>query len=128
MHDLEAAERGLLEALRSGDPAAVAEFLRDDFLITTAGWLPEPVGKRAWLDAARERMTLERFDLRLLASRKYGDVGVVLAESTQDGTHDGSAFSMTFRYTDVWVRGDAGWRLATRHASAAPPREQEEAR
>jgi len=122
VHDLEAAERGLLEALRSGDLAAIAEFLRDDFLITTAGWLPEPAGKRAWLDALQGRMTLERFDLSLLATRLYGDVGVVLAESTQDGTHDGSAFSMTFRYTDVWVRGDSGWRLAARHASAAPAR------
>lgn len=122
MDDLEAAERGLLEALRSGDPAAIAEFLREDFLITTAGWLPEPAGKRAWLDALHGRMTVERFDLRLLATRMYGDVGVVLAESTQDGTHDGTAYSMTFRYTDVWVRGDTGWRLSTRHASAAPPR------
>jgi ketosteroid isomerase-like protein len=120
--DLEAAERGLLDALRSGELAAAAELLRDDFLITTAGWLPEPVGKRAWLDAAHERMTLERFDLRLVATRMYGDVGVVLAESTQEGTHDGTAYSMTFRYTDVWVRDDTGWRLAARHASAAPPR------
>ena len=62
-------------------------------------------------------MTLERFDLRLIATRRYGDVGVVLAESSQKGTHDGAPFSMTFRYTDVWVLQSAGWRLATRHAS-----------
>ena len=117
MNDLEAVERGLLDALRRGDPVATAALLRDDFLITTAGWLPEPVGKDRWLEAASGRMTLDRFDLKLIATRRYGDVAVVLAESAQQGTHDGVPYSMVFRYTDVWVHEDAGWRLATRHAS-----------
>jgi ketosteroid isomerase-like protein len=118
--DLELVERELLDALRLGDLAASADLLRDDFLITTAGWLPEPVGKEAWLQALAGRMTLERFDFRLIATRRYGDVAVVLAESSQEGTHDGAQYSMTFRYTDVWVLESAGWRLATRHASGMP--------
>jgi ketosteroid isomerase-like protein len=115
--ELEAVERELLCALQRGDASASANLLRDDFLITTAGWLPEPVGKRAWLEGLGGRMTLDEFDLRLIATRKYGDVAVVLAESRQKGTHDGAPFAMTFRYTDVWVLRGAGWRLATRHAS-----------
>jgi ketosteroid isomerase-like protein len=118
--DLEAAERGLLEALQRGDESAIAGFLRDDFLITTAGRLSQPVGKKAWLEALAGRMSLERFDLRVLATQRYGEVGVVLAASAQEGTHDGTPYSMTFRYTDVWVRQDARWRLATRHASTVP--------
>jgi ketosteroid isomerase-like protein len=65
-------------------------------------------------------MTLTSFDLRLLATRQFGDTAVVLAESAQEGTHDGAPFSLTFRYTDVWVRGDAGWGLAIRHAWIVP--------
>lgn len=118
--DLELVERELLTALQRGDVAASADLLRDDFVITTAGWLPEPVGKEAWLQALAGRMTLERFDFRLIATRRYGDVGVVLAESFQEGTHGGAPYSMTFRYTDVWVLESAGWRLATRHASGIP--------
>jgi ketosteroid isomerase-like protein len=114
---LELAERRLLEALQRGDLAGVGALLRDDFLITTAGWLAEPVGKHEWLGALSERMTVERFDLRLLATRSYDDVSVVLAESNQEGSHDGKPYSMTFRYTDVWVEDGDGWRLATRHAS-----------
>jgi hypothetical protein len=45
MDVLEVAECALLEALQRGDMSATADLLRDDFLITTAGWLPEPVGK-----------------------------------------------------------------------------------
>jgi len=117
MDDLELVERGLLEALQGGDLAAASDFLCDDFLITTAGWLAEPAGKQEWLEALAGRMTLKRFDLRLLATRDYGDVTVVLVESNQEGSHDDKPYSMTFRYTDVWVRGGERWRLATRHAS-----------
>lgn len=120
MDELEAVELGLLLALQRGDVSASADLLRDEFLITTAGWLREPVGKRAWLEALTSRMTLDRFDLRLIATQRYGNVAVVLAKSSQEGTHDGAPYSMTFRYTDVWVLEDMTWRLATRHASGVP--------
>ena len=47
MDDLELVERGLLEALQRGDLAAASDFLRDDFLITTAGWLAGPRENRS---------------------------------------------------------------------------------
>jgi ketosteroid isomerase-like protein len=118
--DLEAAERALLDALQRGDVSGGADLLREDFVITTAGWLPEPVGKAAWLEGLSVHMTLERYDLRVITTRRYGDVGVVLAESRQEGTHDGAPYSMSFRYTDVWVLEGGGWRLAIRHASSTP--------
>jgi ketosteroid isomerase-like protein len=59
----------------------------------------------------------ERALLDALTTRRHGDVGFVLAETWQ-GTHDGPPYSMSFRYTDVWVLESAEWRLAIRHASA----------
>lgn len=120
MDQLERAERELLDALSRGDLRDTAALLHDEFLITTAGWIAEPVGKQAWLDSLAERMTLDSFDLRLLATQQFGDVAVVLAESAQEGTHAGERFALTFRYTDVWVTRDSGWALATRHASIVP--------
>jgi len=122
MDEPEQAERELLDALRRGDLRDAAALLHEEFLITTAGWIAEPVGKQAWLDSLEERMILESFDLRVLATQQFGDVAVVLAESAQEGTHDGERFALTFRYTDVWVRADARWALATRHASIVPRR------
>ena len=117
MDGLEESERELLSALSRSDINAAAALLRDDFLMTTAGWIAEPVGKNAWLDSLTEQITLDSFDLRLLATQQFGDVAIALVESMQEGTHNGEPFSLTFRYTDVWVRGDSGWALATRHAS-----------
>ena len=120
MDELELAESRLLSALQHADLAAAAELLRDDFLITTAGWIPEPVDKSTWLAGLSGRMTLDSFSLRLLAARRFGDTAVALVESQQSGTHDGAPFSMAFRYTDTWVLEDDMWRLAVRHASVAP--------
>jgi ketosteroid isomerase-like protein len=120
MDELQRAEERLLRALQGADFGAVAALLRDDFLITTAGWIPEPVDKATWLNGLSGRMTLDRFTIRLIASRRFGDTAVALVESDQSGTHDDSAFSMTFRYTDTWVLEGGTWQLAVRHASAAP--------
>jgi ketosteroid isomerase-like protein len=118
--ELELAESRLLTALQRADLAGVAELLRDDFLITTAGWMPEPIDKSTWLAGLFERMTLDSFTLRLIATRRFDATAVALVESDQSGTHDGRPFSMSFRYTDIWVLEGPAWRLAIRHASAAP--------
>ena len=117
MHELELAERELLDALRRGDLDAAGALLHEDFLITTAGWIAEPATKQSWLDSLADSMTLDSFDFRLLATQRFGDVVIALAESAQTGTHNKTPFSLIFRYTDVWIAGDSGWTLATRHAS-----------
>ena len=120
MDELEHAESRLLSALQRADLTEVAGLLRDDFLMTTAGWIPEPVDKSTWLAGISDRMSLDSFALRLVAARRFGDAAVALVESQQSGTHDGAPFSMTFRYTDTWVlEDDDVWRLAIRHASVA---------
>ncbi|HEX4746776.1 MAG TPA: nuclear transport factor 2 family protein [Gaiellaceae bacterium] len=120
MDELERVERELLDALRRGELDAAGALLHEDFLITTAGWIAEPVAKQVWLESHEDQMTLDSFDLRVVATRRFGDVAIVLAESAQTGTHRGAPFSLTFRYTDVWVDGPSGWALATRHASIVP--------
>ena len=90
MDELEQAETRLLAALRRGDLAGAAELLRDDFLITTAGWLSEPVDKSTWLAELSQSMTLASFALRLVASRRFGDTAVALVESEQSGIHAGT--------------------------------------
>jgi ketosteroid isomerase-like protein len=112
------AETRLLELLRSGDVSGAASMLSDDFMITTAGWIFEPVDKVTWLSQLSEHR-LEEFTIALLSVRRYGDVAVVLATTDQRGSRNDETWDMTFRYTDVWRETRSGWLLTTRHASGA---------
>lgn len=112
-------------AVRDRDWSAARALMRDDFLITTAGWIDAPIGPDAWLESLAGRYALETFDYDEIVVRDFGEVAVVLSRSTQTGTmtDTGTAWSETFRYTDVWVRDDSGdWRIATRHAGIRPQR------
>lgn len=60
--------------MRRGDLDDAAAILYDEFLITTTGCIAEPVGNQAWLGSLAGRMTLDSFDLRLLATQHFGDV------------------------------------------------------
>jgi ketosteroid isomerase-like protein len=115
------AEHALLQALQRQDLDTLTALLTDDFLITTAGWIAEPADKSIWLAGLAEHQ-LDEFKLRLLAVRRYGNVGVVLAESAQKGSRSGEQWEHTFRYTDVWLNRNARWLLAVRHASAVRPK------
>jgi ketosteroid isomerase-like protein len=114
------AEHALLQALQRQDLDTLTASLTDDFVITTAGWIAEPADKPTWLAGLAEHQ-LDEFELRLLAVRRYDNVSVVLAESAQKGSRSGERWEHTFRYTDVWLRGNTGWLLAVRHASIVRP-------
>ena len=110
-------------ALRDRDWPAARAFMRDDFLITTAGWIDTPIGADAWLESLAGRYALESFDYDQVIVRDFGDVALVFSRSQQQGTmaDTGASWAESFRYTDAWVRdADDGWRIATRHAGIRP--------
>jgi ketosteroid isomerase-like protein len=112
-------ENAWWRALRDRDWVGARSFMRDDFSITTAGWIDAPLGADAWLESLAGRYQLDFFDYDEITVRTYGDVAVVQSRSHQRGTlaDTGEGWSGTFRYTDVWVRdGDRRWQIAVRHA------------
>jgi ketosteroid isomerase-like protein len=106
-------------ALRDRNWPAARRFMREDFSITTAGWVDAPLGADAWLESLAGSFRLDHFDYDDLTVRRYGDVAVVQSRSHQRGIliDSDEPWSGTFRYTDVWVRDRAaGWQIAVRHA------------
>ena len=106
-------------ALRDRDWELARSYMRDDFSITTAGWIDAPLGADAWLESVAGRYQLDEFDYDDVVVRRYGDVAVLQSRSHQSGTLNdtGEPWSGTFRYTDVWVFDAArGWQIAVRHA------------
>ncbi len=114
-----ALENAWWRALRDRDWSDARAFMRDDFLITTAGWVDAPLGVDTWLESLAGRYQLDHFEYQEILVRRYGNVAVVLSRSTQAGRmlDTGEAWAGTFRYTDVWIEEDpGGWRIAARHA------------
>lgn len=118
--DFRALEDELLLAMRDQDLGVLDRVLSEDFVITTAGWLREPVGKRAWVDALSSH-SMDAFELHTVDVRAYDQVVVALVHSTQSGTFRDAPYTHEFRYTDVWTRSGAGWQLEVRHATLLPP-------
>jgi ketosteroid isomerase-like protein len=117
--DLRALEDDVLRAVRDADLGALDRLLSDDFVITTAGWLREPVGKRAWV-AALSSHALDAYALHDVQVRRYDSVAVALVHSTQSGTFRDAPYTHEFRYTDVWKRSAGAWQLDVRHATLLP--------
>lgn len=116
-------ENAWWQALRDQDWERARGFMLDEFSITTAGWIDAPIGAEAWLQSLAGRYRLDHFDYDEVAVRRYGDVAIVQSRSHQSGTmlDGGAAWSGTFRYTDVWVRGaSGGWKITVRHAGMRP--------
>lgn len=112
------------DALQGRDWTKARTFMREDFSITTAGWIDAPLGADDWLASLAGRYRLDHFEYDDLAVRIYGDVAVVQCRCRQRGifTETGEAWSGTFRYTDVWVRDPKlGWQIAVRQAGMRPP-------
>ena len=117
--ELTGLENAWWRALRDRDWGIARGYMRDDFSITTAGWIDAPLGADAWLESLAGRYQLDEFDYDEVLVRRYGDVAVVQSRSHQSGTLNdtGEPWSGTFRYSDVWVRDAAhGWQIAVRHA------------
>jgi ketosteroid isomerase-like protein len=51
---------------------------------------------------------VDDFDVRL-----YGDVALVSGRTRMTGRYDGAPFKSHYRYTDVYVRRDGQWRVAS---------------
>lgn len=53
--------------------------------------------------------TVEELDVRLLGQ----DVALLSGRTEMTGTYDGEAFTSRYRYIDVYVRRDEGWRIVS---------------
>ncbi|UUZ50809.1 nuclear transport factor 2 family protein [Massilia sp. B-10] len=51
---------------------------------------------------------VEDFDVRV-----YGDVALLTGRTRMTGSYDGKQFKSHYRYTDVYVRRDGQWKVAS---------------
>jgi ketosteroid isomerase-like protein len=88
--------------------------LAPDFqLIDTRGNI---ISLGAWIDGLKDSH-LEPFEPTEVTIRVYGNSGVVSARLLMKYKTAKEAVEVDLRYTDVWIKGDGGWKYVVAHAS-----------
>ena len=111
-------EREWMNAWLARDRDTCARILADDFLLTSARGVL--MTKAEWL-AALDSIVGESFQWEEIRVRPFGDVAVVHCRTRQRASVAGHDWSGRFLLTDVWVRRDGRWQVASRHGTGPLP-------
>jgi ketosteroid isomerase-like protein len=116
-----AAERAWSAAFLAHDREALSRLIADDFVgIDGRGWVSE---KTAELDEAAPpgpgatAPILVGEELSDVRVRVYGDTAVLTALNTARFSSAGTASTILYRRTTVWVRRESRWQCVSFHGS-----------
>ena len=113
--EIERLEAKRIEALTSGDVAALGALMAEDLVhIHGNGHMD---GKADYLDGVENKYTFHRIERGDLKIRVYGDIAIVNAPLTQSVSVNGidKINEISAVVTQSWVRGDEGWKQSTCH-------------
>jgi ketosteroid isomerase-like protein len=108
-----AAEARFFGALLHADGAALRALLTPDFVlidVMTGSEIPGPALADVVGSGQLRFEAIERLDSRV---RRYGSAAVVTGRTRMRGRYGEQPFGAHSRYTHVYVRRKAGWRLAS---------------
>jgi uncharacterized protein YecE (DUF72 family) len=114
-----ALETRLSGAIQMKNAATLQELVAKDFTFSLSleGRPPEVMNREEWLKATAY-YTLNGFELRHVAVRKFGDTAVVRLQPTRQAqvgtTVDRSG---EFAVVDVWTKDGDAWKLSARFLS-----------
>ena len=111
-----------VQAELQGDAAALSTLLDQDFVCV--GPLGFVLGREQYIAPRRSgALAHTAFAWEDLDVRGYGDTAVAVGTQRQTSTYQGQDASGRFRATQVLVRHDEGWLIASLHLSplAEPP-------
>lgn len=116
VRELSSIEKQLAAAWRRHDCESWGELLADDWSVTHLDG--QVITKREALEMCRSGPSVSSV-VDDLAVRVYGDTAVVTGRTT--ATVDGDApQQVILRFTDVFVRREACWRVVVSHATRLP--------
>jgi ketosteroid isomerase-like protein len=108
-----AAETRFFDALLQADGAALRVLLTPDFVlidVMTGSEIPGPALADVVGSGQLRFEAIERLESRV---RRYGSAAVVTGRTRMRGRYGDQPFGAHSRYTHVYVRRKAGWRLAS---------------
>ncbi len=114
-------EHKLASAWVTGDRPFIEALLAPDWAVT------DPSGKvlsrqqvldEAFLTSDRDITAMTIDDVRV---RLFGDTAVVTGRTQATGAYQGNSVTVILRFTDVFVRSDARWRVVASQGTIVTP-------
>ena len=101
---------------RNNDAAALDKLLAEDF--TAVGPRGFVLTRVEWLQRYQEAAFVnEQFEWSINSIRVYRDSAVLIGTQNQRSAYRGQPSSGQFRVTQILVRKDEGWQIASLHLS-----------
>ena len=106
------AEQAFFDALLAGDSRALDSLLLDDFTIIdvmTGSLIIKPIFVDAVTSGIVEFKSIDHKEAQV---RFYGGLAIVTGRTQMEGLYQGQPFGAASRYTHVFFRDGAKWRMA----------------
>jgi hypothetical protein len=113
IEELERAAEELNRAVRTRNAGAAAGLLDDEFALTSSLGTGLHIDKAAWLEGL-DAIQTDELDARDVQTQVFGDVGVAVWRMDWQARAEGDDLSGPYVVSDVWLRGNGGWRLRWR--------------
>jgi ketosteroid isomerase-like protein len=111
------AEHEWMTAVAKHDEAALRRIVADDFTMTSAFSTGELENKDSFIKNATQGVKGMSFEYHDTQVHMYEDTGIVKTRVKISYTYNGQDRSGDYMVTDVWVKRDGRWQVATRHSS-----------
>ncbi|MGW6907574.1 nuclear transport factor 2 family protein [Streptomyces sp. NPDC054940] len=105
-------------AMVSNDPTRIADFMADDWVIVSESGISTKAQFLTYVESG----DLTHSAFQLVGEPRiqvYGDSAVLTTRVTNTAHYKGERFDADEWTTDVFVRGDEGWRCVLSHITAA---------
>lgn len=113
-------EQRLMESLKMRDTASLDSLIADDFIVTgldLAGTQPD---KDRFIKWATGQLQLKSYDVEKFLVRVYPATAVVTLKFKRQASIGGTPSDGDFTVTNVWIRREKSWRIASHHISRSP--------
>lgn len=117
--EINQAEDRRYDAMISGDPAGLADFLAEEFMYNQP--TNKVAAKKSYLEQVRtgevKIYKAERYDVTI---HVYGTTATAMGYTRLDLERKGERSMIVLRYLNVWVLREGRWQLAARQSAFQP--------
>jgi hypothetical protein len=117
--ELFAVDDGWIDTTSRRDPAARNAVLAEEFAAAVSDIGGPHATRAGWIANVLSRLAIDSFEYEALRVQTYDDVALVRARYRREGTLCGSPHGERFTVTDLWIRRDDRWQVATRYVGRA---------